>query len=432
CNTAPLRITCSMAACQQAAVKQFQSDPRRALKRYGSDQRVMAVVRRLASTSMQSQQGMEDLLLQLGTDSDTLANTVFSDGEVAAALTKPRVRAALAEIRADPEVEGHGQVCQRQGGLKGTGSAASPATGGSRLRCTHSYSRCVKRFNPSGRIALAAKIEQAAEPTKGKGKGKAAKVKPSPQPGRLDRNCNAALNMQRIGESRWRPLELCCGQTRQLCQPRARNTLAWATSGCETSHPRPSSSSRSSLLWHSSIGLSNGWLMLLQAELKVGDKMSDYADYYRVLNRSDGGAVSISSFQGKKPVVLFFSLCNASATDPKAGTPGCTKEACKFRDEYQRFEEAGAAVFGISSDSPDVNAAFAKEQGLQFPLLTDGNSILRKTFGIKADLLGLLPGRQTYVIDINGKVILSFNDQFNAEQHVSMALNALQNAKAMA
>ncbi|GFH21874.1 hypothetical protein HaLaN_19251, partial [Haematococcus lacustris] len=50
----------------------------------------MAVVRRLASTSMQSQQGMEDLLLQLGTDSDTLANTVFSDGEVAAALTKPR------------------------------------------------------------------------------------------------------------------------------------------------------------------------------------------------------------------------------------------------------------------------------------------------------------------------------------------------------
>ncbi|KAL6749210.1 thioredoxin dependent peroxidase [Haematococcus lacustris] len=164
--------------------------------------------------------------------------------------------------------------------------------------------------------------------------------------------------------------------------------------------------------------------VLVKAELKVGDKMSDYADYYRVLNRSDGGAVSISSFQGKKPVVLFFY--------PKAGTPGCTKEACKFRDEYQRFEEAGAAVFGISSDSPDVNAAFAKEQGLQFPLLTDGNSILRKTFGIKADLLGLLPGRQTYVIDINGKVILSFNDQFNAEQHVSMALNALQNAKAMA
>ncbi|KAJ9510065.1 hypothetical protein QJQ45_011714 [Haematococcus lacustris] len=56
----------------------------------------------------------------------------------------------------------------------------------------------------------AKRSKPAAEPTKGKGKGKAAKAKPAPQPGRwLDRDCNAALNMQRIGESRWRPLELC-------------------------------------------------------------------------------------------------------------------------------------------------------------------------------------------------------------------------------
>ena len=76
---------------------------------------------------------------------------------------------------------------------------------------------------------------------------------------------------------------------------------------------------------------------------------------------------------------------------------------CKFRDEYARFGDAGAAVFGISSDEPEANKAFADAQRLPFPLLTDGSSILRKVFGIPADLLGLLPGRQTYVIDKSGK-----------------------------
>eukprot|EP00967_Tisochrysis_lutea_P134654 scaffold238108_cov15-Tisochrysis_lutea.AAC.3 len=72
------------------------------------------------------------------------------------------------------------------------------------------------------------------------------------------------------------------------------------------------------------------------------------------------------------------------------------QEACAFRDEYSRFTDMGAAVFGISSDSPEENAAWAKANNLPFPLLTDSNSILRKSFGIKADFLGLLPGRQTY------------------------------------
>ncbi|KAJ9523559.1 hypothetical protein QJQ45_007269 [Haematococcus lacustris] len=74
------------------------------------------------------------------------------------------------------------------------------------------------------------KAETAAEPTKGK--GKAAKAKPAPQPGRwLDRDCNAALNMQRIGESRLRPLELCWWPEQGKLPPRARSTQAWATSG---------------------------------------------------------------------------------------------------------------------------------------------------------------------------------------------------------
>ncbi|KXZ53853.1 hypothetical protein GPECTOR_6g771 [Gonium pectorale] len=144
----------------------------------------------------------------------------------------------------------------------------------------------------------------------------------------------------------------------------------------------------------------------------------------RILKSSSGGAVTLSSFKGKQPVVLFFY--------PKAATPGCTKEACRFRDEYERFTKAGAVVFGISSDSPEENAAFAKANNLQYPLLSDQNALMRKAFGIKGDLLGLLPGRQTYVIDVNGNCVMSFNDQFNVEQHVDEALKVLATVKVAA
>lgn len=78
----------------------------------------------------------------------------------------------------------------------------------------------------------------------------------------------------------------------------------------------------------------------------------------------------------------------------QAGTPGCTKEACKFRDEYGKFVDAECEVFGISSDSPEANAAFAKKERLPFPLLTDQNDFLRKSFGIKGNVFGMLKGRQ--------------------------------------
>lgn len=80
--------------------------------------------------------------------------------------------------------------------------------------------------------------------------------------------------------------------------------------------------------------------------------------------------------------------------DVQAGTPGCTKEACKFRDEYGKFIDAECEVFGISSDSPEANAAFAKKERLPFPLLTDQNDFLRKSFGIKGNVFGMLKGRQ--------------------------------------
>jgi AhpC/TSA family len=81
-------------------------------------------------------------------------------------------------------------------------------------------------------------------------------------------------------------------------------------------------------------------------------------------------------------------------------------------------------VFGISSDSPAANKKFKEQQNLQYDLLTDGNDILRKTFGIKKAMF-VLPGRQTYVINKEGKCVMSFNDMTNTSQHITNSLQAL-------
>lgn len=158
--------------------------------------------------------------------------------------------------------------------------------------------------------------------------------------------------------------------------------------------------------------------------MKVGDSLRDSPEFYRVLKASDGSIQSLAMFvnEHKQPVVLFFY--------PAAGTPGCTKEACKFRDEYSKFVDSGAVVFGISSDAPEKNAEWAKQQRLPFLLLTDPSGIMRKTFGIPNDLL-FLPGRQTYVFDPNGKCVLAFNSQLDAEKHVDEALEALRGLGAL-
>ena len=107
-------------------------------------------------------------------------------------------------------------------------------------------------------------------------------------------------------------------------------------------------------------------------------------DYYRVLKADDGSSVALSSFENKQPVVLAFY--------PAASTPGCTKEMCSIRDSWSALTATKAAVFGISGDEPAKNAAFRAANRLPFKLLSDSGNCLRKSFGIKGDLLGLLPG----------------------------------------
>jgi peroxiredoxin Q/BCP len=120
---------------------------------------------------------------------------------------------------------------------------------------------------------------------------------------------------------------------------------------------------------------------------------------------------------GNQPLVVFFY--------PKDFTPGCTAEACSFRDSYEEFTEAGALVIGISSDSEASHLRFVKRYRLPFVLLSDPRKEARRKFRVANRMLNLLPGRETFVIDRNGIVVMAF-EGLQASGHVSRALKALE------
>ena len=151
---------------------------------------------------------------------------------------------------------------------------------------------------------------------------------------------------------------------------------------------------------------------LTQSKVEVGSTAPDF----RLLSQS-GQMVSLKDFIGEKPVVLFFY--------PKDDTPGCTKQACAFRDDYEGFEKLDAEVIGISSDSVESHRRFAAKHDLPYTLLSDEERKLRKLYGV-SNTLGLFPGRVTYVIDKKGIVRHVFSSQLGAEKHVEQALKSLR------
>lgn len=144
----------------------------------------------------------------------------------------------------------------------------------------------------------------------------------------------------------------------------------------------------------------------------IGDTIPDFS-----LPDQHGNDFDITSVKGKKNIVIYFY--------PKNFTPGCTKEACSFRDSYEDFESLGAVVIGISSDSKKSHMRFAKQYNLPFILLSDEKGSVKRKFGVKNNLLGLLPGRETYVVNKEGKVLYVFNSM-NAERHIQKALDVLR------
>lgn len=135
------------------------------------------------------------------------------------------------------------------------------------------------------------------------------------------------------------------------------------------------------------------------------------------LSLHDGTRVALADLYRDHVVVLFFY--------PKDNTAVCTKEACAFRDSYEKFLEAGATVVGVSSDSDASHEDFAARNRLPFLLASDLDGALRKAFGVPKTL-GVIPGRVTYVIDRQGIVRRIFSAQFAADAHAREAMDAVR------
>jgi peroxiredoxin Q/BCP len=148
--------------------------------------------------------------------------------------------------------------------------------------------------------------------------------------------------------------------------------------------------------------------------LTVGDRapLVSLPDQNGVQRRSD-------QLAGRALVLFFY---------PKDDTPGCTMEACAFRDSFEDLQAQGADVWGVSGDGAASHQRFATRHGLPFPLLVDSANSLRKAFGVPS-VLGLLPGRVTYVIDADGVIRHVFNNLLDGPAHRREALKALADLK---
>ena len=147
--------------------------------------------------------------------------------------------------------------------------------------------------------------------------------------------------------------------------------------------------------------------------LKVGQTAPDFT-----LKGLENEEFTLSSLKGEKSIVLYFY--------PKDFTPGCTREACSFRDAYEVFTEAGAEVVGVSNDSVGTHEKFAHKKNLPFKLLSDPGGKVHKMYDVSPTLFGLLPGRATFVIDQNGVIRHAFQSQGNIKRHVNDALKVVQ------
>jgi peroxiredoxin Q/BCP len=149
--------------------------------------------------------------------------------------------------------------------------------------------------------------------------------------------------------------------------------------------------------------------------MKRGDRVPEFE-----LPDQTGTVRSLTELLADGPIVLFFY--------PAAMTPGCTKEACHFRDLAGEFDEVGASRVGISTDGVDKQARFADSQRFDYPLLSDRDGAVAELFGVKRGLLGkLLPvKRTTFVIDTDRSVLEVISSELNMDTHADKALATLR------
>lgn len=137
--------------------------------------------------------------------------------------------------------------------------------------------------------------------------------------------------------------------------------------------------------------------------LKVGQLAPDFT-----LEDENSSSYTLSDYRGKSPVVFFFY--------PKAGTPGCTKQACGIRDNISKFEENGIAIFGISVDSKEAQKKFKEENNLNYPLLSDQDKSVSKAYDVLNNFG--VASRVTFVIDKEGKIAHILRD-INISEHAN-------------
>lgn len=149
--------------------------------------------------------------------------------------------------------------------------------------------------------------------------------------------------------------------------------------------------------------------------IKPGDRVADFA-----LPDQTGTTKTLTELLADGPIVLFFY--------PAAMTPGCTKEACHFRDLAAEFATAGASTVGISADPVDKQARFAEQQQFNYPLLSDAEGVVATQFGVKRGLLGkLMPvKRMTFVIDSDRNVLEVIGSELSMDIHADKALEVLR------
>ena len=149
------------------------------------------------------------------------------------------------------------------------------------------------------------------------------------------------------------------------------------------------------------VSISSFSLAKAPKELKVGMKAPNFK-----LEDSYGKTYTLSSFKGKMPVIVYFY--------PKAGTAGCTKEACGIRDDWGKFKKGKIQVLGISVDTKPEIKKFIKDNNLNFPLLSDASTKVSKTYGVYGK--GGYDNRVTFIVDKKG-IIRKIINVTNIDQH---------------
>jgi peroxiredoxin Q/BCP len=147
--------------------------------------------------------------------------------------------------------------------------------------------------------------------------------------------------------------------------------------------------------------------------LKVGDKAPLFDG-----TLDNDTKISLRDIIGSKNLVLYFY--------PKDMTPGCTAEACGFRDNWEKILSLDARVLGVSSQSTQLHREFKEKEKLPFPLISDPKNEIRKLYGATGLLV---PPRITFVIDKGGVIRFIFSSQLSITKHIENALEQLEQLK---